>query len=208
VALRTDHRRGPRLRTRAAALAAGGRHFDGNLRLEAAERVLEREVDRDLDVRSALGLPPCAPGLPAVEDPAEQVAEIAEIVDGEITAAEVEIARIGPGCPSPVRRSERVVLLALLRIGERVVRVLDFLELLFRRVVAGILVRVELRRELAVGLLDLGRGGAFLHPERVVQSRQLALRRSGNDDPSGSQHLVAELVALLHDLDHGALLRV
>src|SRR5207249_2631343 len=93
VALRTDHRRRSRLRARAAALAARGRHLDGNLRLEPAKRILERHVDRHLDVRAALRLAALRSRAAAVEQPTEDVPEIAEVVDREVpSAAEVVIA--------------------------------------------------------------------------------------------------------------------
>src|SRR5205814_9721744 len=120
VALRTDHGRRTRLGAGAAALAAGRRHLDRDLRLEPTERILERQADRNLDVGAPLRLwPPRTSGLAAVEDPTEPIAEIAQVVDREVAAA--EIARIESGRRASVRRAERVVLLALLRIGERVV---------------------------------------------------------------------------------------
>jgi hypothetical protein len=51
--------------------------------------------------------------------------------------------------------AHRVVLLALLRVGEHGVGLADVLELLLRGV-PGVLVGVVLARELAVGLLDRG----------------------------------------------------
>src|SRR6185436_9192837 len=177
MALRTDDGGRPRLGAGAAALTTGRRHLDGNLRLETTQRVLERQPDRNLDVGAALRLRPSPTRLPTVEDPAEQIAEVAEVVDGEVAAAaaaEVDVTGIEARAATTVRRAEPVVLLALLRIGERVVGILDFLELLLGNGVAGILVGVVLRGELAVGLLDLLRRRALLDPERVVQRRQLS----------------------------------
>src|SRR6476469_9504847 len=87
MALRTDDRGRPRLGAGAAALTTGRRHLDGNLRLETSQGVLERQPDRDLDVGAALRLRPSPAGLPTVEDPAEQIAEVAEVVDREVAAA-------------------------------------------------------------------------------------------------------------------------
>src|SRR6185295_4183726 len=133
MALRTDDRGRSRLGAGAAALTTGRRHLDGNLRLETTQRVLERQPDRDLNVGAALRLWPSPARLATVEDPAEQIAEVAEVVDREVAAAaEVGVTRIEARPATTVRRAEPVVLLPLLRIGERVVGVLDFLELLLR----------------------------------------------------------------------------
>src|SRR4029450_7993164 len=80
---------------------------------------------------------------------AEQVAEVSQI-------AEVE-GEPAPGLEArpPVGRAPGVVLLALLRVGENVVRRLDLLEALLGILVAGVRVRVVLARELPVRLLDL-----------------------------------------------------
>src|SRR5207302_3292370 len=50
VAFRTDDRSGSRPRSRAAAFAARRRNVNGDLRLETAQRLLEGDVDRNLDV--------------------------------------------------------------------------------------------------------------------------------------------------------------
>src|SRR5581483_8175479 len=50
VALRADDGRAAGLRAGAAALATRRHELDGHLRLDAAERVLEGEMDLDLDV--------------------------------------------------------------------------------------------------------------------------------------------------------------
>src|SRR5439155_1444375 len=83
-------------------------------RLDALERILEGEIDLDLDVASsaAAGPTPAGPPPAASEETAEEIAEIAEITDVEI--AEVDVAALEAA--APVRRAEGVVLLALLRI--------------------------------------------------------------------------------------------
>src|SRR5205823_3848837 len=122
VALRTDHRRRSRLRTRAATLTAGGRYLDRNLRLEPAQRVLERHVDGDLDVGTTLRLSALRARAAAVEQAAEEVPEIAEVGERVVaTSAEVEVTRVESR--TPVRGAERVVLLPLLRVGQDVVGV-------------------------------------------------------------------------------------
>src|SRR5207253_6622266 len=82
AALRADGRRRPRLRAGAAADVAGALEAHGQRRLDALQRVLERERDLHLRVRAPLParlLPPAtAAAGPAAEQPAEQVAEVAE----------------------------------------------------------------------------------------------------------------------------------
>src|SRR5262249_127504 len=155
-----------------------------------------------------LGTSRAASARTAAEEAAEQIAEVAEVVDREVAAAEVARVEARPGATAVL--AEAVVLLALLLVGERVVRVLDLLELLFRGGVARVLVRVVLRRQLAVRLLDLIGRGVLLDAQRVVQSRHLVLRRSRrrDDDARRPQDLVTQLVALLAGLDHGALFRL
>ena len=64
----------------------------------------------------------------------------------------------GPGVLIPVG-AEHVVLLALLRVGQDLVRLVDFLEPALGSLIAGIPVRVELARQSPIRLLDLhGRG--------------------------------------------------
>src|SRR6185437_14367388 len=54
VALGTEDRRGPGLRARASALAAGGLELDRDRRLDAVQRVVERQPHLDLEVPAAL----------------------------------------------------------------------------------------------------------------------------------------------------------
>ena len=119
----------------------------------------------------------------------------------------------GPGRAAAVRRAEAVVRLPLLGVGEDVVRRLHLLEALLGGLVALVRVRVVLARELPVRLLDLVGRGALLDAERVVERLRHRLRapracrrRRGDDDPGGPHDALAELVALLHDVDHRALL--
>ena len=161
AALRTDGRRRAGLGARARARVAGGLELDRHAHLRPCERVLERERHLRLDVCAALRLPGRLRPAPsaAAEEAAEQVAEVAEL----------EVLELRPGGATPaVRGAPRVVRLALLRVGEHVIRALDLLE---ARLVTA-LVGMVLPRELAVGLLDLVGRGALRDAERVVQSRR------------------------------------
>src|SRR5439155_1307151 len=161
-ALGADRRRRPRLRARAAALAAGRLELNGDGGLDAAQRVLEREPHLDLEVA-----PASAPLLlllaAASEEAAEEVAQV-----GEVEPLRVEAEATGPG-PGAVLAAEAVVLLALLRVREHVVGVLDLLEALLRLGVARVRVRMVLPGELAVGLLDLVLARALRDAERPVE---------------------------------------
>ena len=145
-----------------------------------------------------------APPPAAAEEPAEEVAqvEVTEI-DGR------DPAPPGPGRGRPfVCRTRRRP--ALLGVGEDVVGGLDLLEALLGRRVARVAVGMLIARELAVRLLDLVGGGAsWRRPAcRRGSSAFTLCLRSGDDDSRGPQHAIAEPVALLDHLDHGALLLV
>ncbi len=114
-----------------------------------------------------------------------------------------------PPGPAPVREGAgaAVVLRALLGVAEHVVRLGDLLEARLGLLVVGVAIGVVLAREFAVGLLDLLRGGALVHPERlvVVRSRRHRLCSSGGDDHSRrAEDRLAQPVAVLVDLDDGA----
>src|SRR4029453_2884611 len=162
TALGTDLRRRAGLRTRSATLAASRVDLNRDPRLDSLERVLEREVDLDLEIGAALGPRLLGSTASATEDPAEDVAEIPEIADVEVEVARREAA-------TPAGASERVVLLALLRVREHVVGVLDLLEALLGRLVARVSVRVVLAGQLSVSLLDLVGGSALRYAEGAVQ---------------------------------------
>src|SRR2546426_7884850 len=87
VALGADLRRRARLRPGAAALSAGELERDGDRRLHALERVLERKADLDLDVvaalRARLARPACSAAEAAAEEIAEETGEIAEVAEVE-----------------------------------------------------------------------------------------------------------------------------
>jgi len=102
--------------------------------------------------------------------------------------------------------AEAVVRGALVGAAEHLVGLAQLLELVLRRFIAGILVRMVLHRQLAVGLLDLLRGGAAFDAQDVViiafGRRHLILlsllvfRRFGDKNRGGPQQAVLELVTL------------
>ena len=149
-----------------------------------------------LDVGAALtALALCARPAAAAEEPAEQIAEVSEVSHVEVEAAALAVA--------PAVRSERVVLLALLRVLEDVVRALDLLEARLGVGVSRVLVRVVLAGELAVRLLELFRRGVVSNAERLVERRHSAtITRAGRSD------VVTQPVALLQHPDHRARLRL
>src|SRR5438876_416544 len=98
-----------------------------------------------------------APAAGAREEVLEDVLE--ERAEAALEAA----ARAGAR-----RAAEAVVVRALVRIGEHAVRLVDLLEALLGLLVAGVLVGMELHRELPVGLLQLGTAGALPDAEHLV----------------------------------------
>src|SRR5581483_3820903 len=135
--------------TAATAGAAFDLERDRHLFDAAVERFVERDRDLDFDIvadpRAAAAAAAAAP-----EDAAEEVVE-------------VDAAEVGGVGARPRGRAWRiargVVLGAPLRIRQRVVGCLHFLEARLGVHVAGVAVRVVLARELAVRALDLLRRG-------------------------------------------------
>ena len=173
VALRADDRRRAGLRARTAAIRARDGQLDRDLRLGAAQRVLEREPHLGLDVGAAHRLRRARtaarrrgfPKIPPRMSPRSTC---------QSTLPKLTSPPPGPGAAA-VRRAEAVVVLPLLLVGEDVVRGLHLLEALLRGLVAGVRVGVVLARELAVRLLDLVLRSALLDAERVVQGAQISL---------------------------------
>ena len=88
---------------------------------------------------------------------------------------------------------------------------LHFLEALLGSVVTRVRVGVVLPRELAVRLLDLVLARVLRDSKGLVEVFTAAiagLRRRRDNDPRRPDHAVAEAVALLQHLEHGAFLRV
>src|SRR5213078_733440 len=177
TALRTRDRLRAGLRARSAARLARRHAADLHRYGGPVHRILERDPHLGLEVGAALRLrpPSAATAAPAPEQPPEQVAQVAEVLDVEAldphalpagtgeTAAREPTAEARPG-----HLPDLVVALALLVVAEHVVRRRDLLEPLLRVLVPAVAVRVELLRELAVGLLDLRGGRVLRHAEDLV----------------------------------------
>src|SRR5581483_2299117 len=134
---------------------------------DALQRVLERERDLDLHVGAALPsllLPAAAADAAAAEQPAEQVAQVAELSEVERDALPAR-----PEADAAVRRAVLVVGLPLLGVREDVVGGLQLLEPLLGVLVALVRVRVVLPGELPVRLLDLVRRRALGNAQDLVE---------------------------------------
>ena len=104
-------------------------------------------------------------GPPATAAAPEHAAELAEQV-GEVDALVGEPTRSRPAATPCACRAERVVLLALLGIRQRVVRALDLLEPLLGGSIALIRIRMALAGELAIRRRDTAGGGGSARPRR------------------------------------------
>ena len=116
---------------------------------------------------------------PTAEQPPEQVAHIAQVLDVHVPRAAGTPGPARPSCgtrtagtepaePGGAHVAHLVVSLALVLITQHVVGRGDLLEAGLRVGVAGIGVGMELLGELAVGLLDLSGGGVLGHAEDAV----------------------------------------
>ncbi len=139
------------------------------------------ESSNDRCTSASMSAPRCGcarpaprPPRPPAEEAAEQVGEIADV-----EAAEVDVRPARRTADAAVRRAEGVVLLALLRVGQHVVRVLHLLEALLGVLVARVRVGVVLARELPVRLLDLVLRGVLRNPERRRRACQPSASGAG-----------------------------
>jgi hypothetical protein len=144
-----------------------GRHRERHL--GAVHRLLEAQRHLGLEISPALlGARPGSAGAiastaaGAAEDVREDVAEVAR------ERTRIEAPRAAGGAEAAERPAPAVVGLALLGIGEDIVRLRDLLEALLRLLVAPVAVRVVLAREPPVGLLDLLVGGVLAYAEDLV----------------------------------------
>src|SRR5206468_8838921 len=85
------------------------------------------------------------------------------------TEASTELAGVEAAAGAAEDPAALVVLLALVGLVDQVVSALNLLEALLGVRVAGVLVRVVLARELAVGLLDLVLRGLLVDAENLVR---------------------------------------
>ena len=164
-----------------------------------------------LDVGAALGLAPGRPAAAAVEQAAEQVAQVEAAAPGP-PPEKSKPWKPPPAGPWPGRNVWPNVSYCFRLSGsdEHLVRLADLLEALLRRGVAGVAVGVVLARELAVRLLDLVGARALRHAQRlVVRRHSLVLAvggRAARDDDAGRAHdPVAQPVSALPDGGDGAL---
>src|SRR5689334_8959428 len=167
---------------RAAVLLA--RHRDRAL--PAAQRLLELQQHRLVQIDAALGLAARAARLALAEHVGEQIAEGRRVgavhAYGEVEALEP----VGPRPHVLVARPRRVVLAPAIGIAQRLVRLGNLAELLLRQPIARVDVRVVLAREALVRALDVVQRRPALQTEDDVQvhadppalrsGRSLALR--------------------------------
>ena len=149
---------GAGLGARAAALVAGGPAAVAHLLGDAGGGLLQRQLDRGLDVGAGARAARAPPNMsPKMSEKAEKTSPT---------------SRKPP--PPPRSRAgvaETVVEGALLRVGQHLVGLGRLLETPLGLLVAGVAVGVELHRQLAVGLLQLGRVGASRATPALRSSR-------------------------------------
>src|SRR5262249_5241293 len=119
--------------------------------LDSGGHLLQGEVQLDSQVGSAP--PRAAPPSATSQDPLEDGAleNLVEVAEDVLDIPELWFRPAG----SQSLVAVAIVELFPLRITQDLKGLRDFLELGFRRWIAGVLVRVVLERQLAVGLLDL-----------------------------------------------------
>jgi hypothetical protein len=160
---------------------------------EPAARPLDRIIKVYLNFRAEVGsadrlgreaksVHSAARAKPFRRPPEKLLKEVAEIARSEVpiaaTTARCRFTRVPAhhlllGDPVFPVRSEFVVLLALGRITQDLVRLVDFLELLFGVLVSGIDVGMMFAGEFAIGALDVGFTGGALDAENLVVVAEL-----------------------------------
>src|SRR5262249_39567989 len=136
------------LRAAAVAGGAGGEARDRESLVAAARRLLEGHLELVLEILAPTNPRPTAAPAARAAEVAEEVAEDVLEASSEIEAAESPALLEG-------RVAEAVVPGSPLGIGQYLVCLADLLEALLGLPVAGILVRVVLVRQLAIGLLEI-----------------------------------------------------
>src|SRR5262249_260516 len=159
-----------RLDAVAGARLAALESWDLDLSVEPGGGVLEGDLQLVLEIFTARGPGP-APAPPAGEEVLEDVLE--EGAKPGIAEAGAH-ARAGGAEPGEVG--------ALVRIGQDAVRLVDFFEPGLGLLVAAVAIGMELHRELAIGLLDLGLAGGARDAENLV----VVARHRTQSSPSGA----------------------
>ena len=192
---RTDLRAGPGLGARSLARRTRRRGRHRQRHLGAVDRLVERQRDLGLEVAAALCGAPSADAALTAAGALLRAAASAEQVGEDVAEAAAERTRVKATAATgrePERAGAAVVGLALVGIGQDVVRLRDLLETLLGLLVARIAVGVVLARELAVGLLDLLVGGVLAYAEDLVvvgalRHRGSSLSRRRRRAPDGSR---------------------
>ncbi len=156
-------RLGPARRTAAAAGRATGHRLDADAAPRAESHVLQRQADRHADVLSA-------PGVVARHAAAEDPLEPAEVAHEDVERlGEIDVRKAGAEPARPRRRrTEAVVVGALVGVGKHLVGLGNLLEagFRFRR---GIPIGMKLHREAAIGLLDVVARRLHLDTQHFVE---------------------------------------
>nr|WP_276602979.1 hypothetical protein [Nannocystis pusilla] len=156
AALTAGLRLGAGGRAAAVAVLAGLAALDRELALDAGHRLGERDDHAGLEVPAALRAVAAAAEPEVAEQVAEQVAEAAEDLVGTLEAGE-----------AGARRALVPVLIVeptLVVVAQDLERLGRLLELLLGLGIAGVAVGMPLHRGLAIGALDVWRGGRFSTP--------------------------------------------
>ena len=175
VAVLAGLRLGAGLGAGAGAGFAGHRGRQPHLRVLAGEGLLQRDLHVEAQVRAALAARAALARAAHAENAFEDVGEgRAEIVAEAVRAAAHALLEGG--------MAEAVIGGALVAVFQDVIGLVDFLELGFAILVAGIAVGMKLHRELAIRDLHVGFGRSSLDAQHFVvaalrRRRHLALAR-------------------------------
>ena len=135
------------------------------------DRLVKAQGDAHPDVLAlagGVGVGACAAPKPA-EAAAEDVPEdVPQVHPAKAAEAAGPAALAGRVVGVHSRKAELVVALALFRVGQDLVGLVDLLEFFLGGLVAGVVVRVVFQRQLTVGLLDLLVRGCLGYPQDLV----------------------------------------
>ena len=176
-------RLGAGLGAAAGAGFAGDRGRNPDLGVLAAIGLFEGELHVVAQVGAALAARAAAAAPAAGAAHAEEVVEDIGEGGGEIGAEAVAAAALLEGGVA-----EAVIGGALVAVLEHLVGLVDFLEAMLAVAVAGILVRMQLHRELAIGALEIGIGRYALDSQHLVVT---ALGHGRSPQPDEITHSAA-----------------